>query len=363
MRPPAEKRLQARLRLDYPGFKMAVELDLAGQGVSAVFGPSGSGKTSLLRALAGLEPRARGFVTINDEVWQDDSRKLFVPVHQRALGYVFQDANLFAPLSVKQNLSFGMKRVPLAQRRVSLEQAIELLGIGHLLERQPATLSGGERQRVAIGRALATSPRLLLLDEPLAALDTARKAELLPYLERLHGELDIPVLYVSHALDEVARLADHLVLLEDGKLIASGSTEELLTRLDLSLAHGDGAAAVLSVKVLSHDSADHLSQTSFAGGLLVVPQRSAVIGQNLRVRVQARDVSLTLERQSGTSILNILSATVTALSPDSPGQTMVSLNVSGSPLLARITTRSARTLGLRPGLALYAQIKGVAILG
>lgn len=363
MRPPAERRLQARLRLDYPGFEMAVELDLAGQGVSAVVGPSGSGKTSLLRALAGLEPRARGFVAINDEVWQDDSRKLFVPVHQRALGYVFQDANLFAHLSVAQNLSFGMQRVPPAQRRVSLDQAIELLGIGHLLERQPDTLSGGERQRVAMGRALATSPRLLLLDEPLAALDAARKAELLPYLERLHGELDIPVLYVSHALDEVARLADHLVLLEAGKLIASGRTEELLTRLDLSLAHGDAAAAVLSVKVLSHDHIDHLSQTSFAGGLLLVPQHNAVIGQTLRVRVQARDVSLTLERQSGTSILNILSATVSALSPDSPGQTMVSLDVGGSPLLARVTERSARALGLRPGLALYAQIKGVAILG
>lgn len=363
MKPPAEKRLQARLRLDYPGFEMSVELDLAGQGVSAVFGPSGSGKTSLLRALAGLEPRARGFVAINAEVWQDDSRKHFVPVHQRALGYVFQDANLFAHLSVAQNLSFGMKRVPPAQRRVSLEQAIELLGIGHLLERQPDTLSGGERQRVAMGRALATSPRLLLLDEPLAALDAARKAELLPYLERLHGELDIPVLYVSHALDEVARLADHLVLLEAGKLIASGSTEELLTRLDLSLAHGDSAAAVLSVKVLSHDSTDHLSQTSFAGGLLVVPQQSAVIGQILRVRVQARDVSLTLERQSGTSILNILNATVSAIAPDGPGQVMVSLDVGGSPLLARITERSTRALGLKSGLALYAQIKGVAILG
>ena len=363
MSQPAEKRLQARLRLKHPGFELAVELDLAGQGVSAIFGPSGSGKTSLLRALAGLEPRARGFVSINGEVWQDDSRKLFVPVHRRALGYVFQDANLFAHLSVEQNLNYGRQRVAPSQRRVSLEQAVELLGIAHLMARRPATLSGGERQRVAIGRALATSPRILLLDEPLAALDAARKAELLPYLERLHSELEIPVLYVSHALDEVARLADHLVLLEAGQLIASGRTEELLTRLDLSLAHGDTAAAVLSVTVISLDSADHLIQTSFAGGLLVVPQQSAVIGQTLRVRVQARDVSLTLERQSGTSILNILSATVTALSPDSPAQTMVSLDVGGTRLLARITTRSARALGLAPGLVLYAQIKGVAILG
>lgn len=363
MRPPNGKRVQARLQLDHPGFAMAVDLDLPGQGVSAIFGPSGSGKSSLLRALAGLEPRARGFVDVNGEVWQDDSRRLLVPVHRRALGYVFQDANLFAHLSVEQNLNYGMRRVSPTQRRVSLDQAVGLLGIAQLMARRPATLSGGERQRVAIGRALATSPRILLLDEPLAALDGARKAELLPYLERLHSELEIPVLYVSHAIDEVARLADHLVLLEAGQVVASGRTETLLTRLDLSLAHGDAAGAVLSVQVLSHDPTDHLSLTSFAGGQLVVPQHGAVIGQTLRVRVQARDVSLTLERQSGTSILNILGATVTALSPDSPGQLMVSLDIGGAPLLARVTERSARLLRLQPGLALYAQIKGVAILG
>ena len=357
------KPIRARLALSRPGFDLAVDLDLAGHGVTAVFGPSGSGKTSLLRAVAGLERGAKGYLSIADEVWQDDARGVFVPVHQRALGCVFQDASLFSHLSVAQNLAFGLKRVAPAQRRVALAQVVDLLGIGHLQERQPGTLSGGERQRVAIARSLASSPRILLLDEPLAALDAARKAELLPYLEGLHRELDIPVLYVSHAPDEVARLADDLVLLESGRVLAHGPVDQLLTRLDLPLAHGDSAASVLRVEVLSHDAQDHLTRTGFAGATLLVPRHAATIGQTLRIRVQARDVSLTLQRQSATSILNILPATVSAVSADSPGQVMVSLDVAGSPLLARVTERSVRTLALAPGLALYAQIKGVAILG
>jgi molybdate transport system ATP-binding protein len=231
------------------------------------------------------------------------------------------------------------------------------------MQRRPDALSGGERQRVAIARALASSPRILLMDEPLAALDAARKAEVLPYLEKLHSELDIPVLYVSHAIDEAARLADHLVLMEAGKVTASGRAEDLLTRLDLSLAHGDTAGAVLTLTVSGHDELDHLSTAIFSGGLMSLPMQNRNIGQRLRIRVQARDVSLTLQRQSGTSILNILSATVSAIAPDSPGQVMVSLDVGGCTLLARITERSARTLALEPGLKLYAQIKGVAILG
>jgi len=363
MNSPDRQRVRARFKLNYPGFQLDVNLDLAGRGVTALFGPSGSGKTSCLRAIAGLERRAKGYLAVNDEVWQDDDHGLFLSVHRRALGYVFQDANLFTHLNVAQNLAYGLNRVAPAQRRVALEQTVALLGIGHLMQRQPDTLSGGERQRAAIARALASSPRILLLDEPLAALDAQRKAEVLPYLEKLQSELDIPVLYVSHALDEVARLAEHMVLLEAGSVSASGRTDALLTRLDLPLAHGDTAGAVLSVTVASHDRDDHLTTASFAGGLLSLPMQGASVGQSLRIRVQARDVSLTLQQQSGTSILNILRASVTALSPDSPGQVMVSLDVTGCPLLARITARSARTLGLTPGLTLYAQIKGVAILG
>ena len=358
--------LHAKFKLSYPGFALDLDLRLSGSGVTALFGPSGSGKTSCLRAIAGLErtdPGAASTIAVNGVVWQDDANAVWLPVHQRALGFVFQDANLFTHLTVAQNLAFGMARVPRDQRRVSLDKWVALLGIGHLMDRQPTLLSGGERQRVAIARALATSPGLLLLDEPLAALDAQRKAEILPYLEKLPAELDIPILYVSHAIDEVARLADQMVLLDAGRVVASGPTADLLTRLDLPLAHGDTAGAVLSATVVSHDPDDHLTLVSFSGGRLWVTQQSSNVGQPLRIRVQARDVSLTLARQSGTSILNILPATVVTLAPDSPGQMMVALEVGGSRMLARVTTRSAHALGLQAGLLVYAQIKGVAILG
>jgi molybdate transport system ATP-binding protein len=343
-----------------------VDLDLAGHGVTALFGPSGSGKTSCLRAIAGLQRNKhdRGaYVAVNDEVWQDGAKGLFVPVHLRALGYVFQDANLFAHLNVAQNLAFGMTRVPAPQRRVAMDQAVDLLGIGHLLKRQSTTLSGGERQRVAIARAVVTSPRILLMDEPLAALDAARKAEILPYLQKLHSELNIPVLYVTHALDEVARLADHMVLLDAGRVLVSGATADLMTQLDLSLAHGDSAGAVIEASISGHEPSYHLSMATFSGGRLSIPQQQITVGQSLRLRVQARDISLTLAPQTGTSILNILPVRVTGVSADSPGQVMVRLDAGGTPLLARVTEKSAHTLALTPGQVIYAQIKGVAILG
>ena len=352
--------IQTRFLLARPGFTLDVDLDLPARGVTALFGPSGSGKTTLLRCLAGLERAPRAFLSVGGEIWQDDTR--WLPTHQRPLGYVFQEASLFAHLTVLGNLRYGMRRTGEAPR-VSLEHAIELLGIRHLLERRPERLSGGELQRVAIARALALSPRLLLMDEPLAALDLKRKQEILPYLERLQGELDIPMIYVSHSIDEVARLADYLVLLDGGRVTASGATAALMTQLDLSLAHGDSAGAVVKATLSGHEPADHLSLATFCGGCLSVPQQPLAVGQPLRIRVQARDVSLTLERQHGTSILNILPAIVTALSPDGPGQVMVALDVGGCALLARITARSAQALALEPGLALYAQIKGVAVLG
>ncbi len=344
-------------------FALDVSLQLPGRGVTAIFGPSGSGKTTLLRSIAGLERPPGGYLAINGDVWQDESAGIFKPVHSRSLGYVFQAANLFAHLSVQGNLDYGLRRVPLAERKVSLTQATELLGIGKLLHRQPATLSGGERQRVAIARALATSPQLLLMDEPLAALDVQRKAEVLPYLERLHTELHIPVLYVSHAPDEVARLADHLVLLDAGRVLASGPTRELMTRLDLPLAHGDAAAAVIDAVVTRVEADYHLSHAEFAGGQISLLNPHLQVGQRVRVRVQARDVSLTLERQQGTSVLNIFAATVSVISPDSPGQVMVALDAGGSTLLARITQKSLETLQLQPGSPVFAQVKGVAVLG
>lgn len=355
--------LEMSFRRELVDFSLDVALALPGRGVTAIFGPSGCGKTSLLRSVAGLERAGTGCLVINGEVWQDDARGIFRPVHERALGYVFQEASLFAHLDVRRNLDFGLRRVPVAQRRVSLDQAIDLLGLEGLLLRQPGTLSGGERQRVAIARAIATSPRLLLMDEPLAALDMHRKAEILPYLERLHAQLNLPVLYVSHAPDEVARLADHLVLLDAGRVSAVGPAAKLMTRLDLSLAHGDSAAALIDAMVMQLEPAWHLGYADFSGGRISLLNQSVKVGQRVRVRIQARDVSLTLQRQEGTSVLNIFPAIVTGLSPDSPGQVMVRLDAGGSTLLARITHKSAEALRLQPGRPVYAQVKGVAVLG
>ena len=371
--PPA---IQFQATLQRPGFTLDVALELPGRGITALFGASGSGKTTCLRVLAGLEPSAQGRICVAGEVWQDSAQGIFRPVHRRALGVVFQEASLFDHLNVQDNLQFGFKRTPTAERRHGWDHPLALLGIGHLLLRWPHELSGGERQRVAIARALAASPRLLLMDEPLAALDAARKAEILPYLERLQAELDIPVLYVSHAIDEVARLADHLVLLEAGRVTASGPTSTLLTRLNLPLAQGDMAAAVIQGTVQAHEPDFHLTQVGFPGGCLrfVTPPRHPArpLGQAVRLRVQARDVSLTLTRQTDTSILNVLSATVTELREDSPGYVMVALDAGGlhllapdegaARLLARVTQKSASALQLAPGKTVFAQVKGVALL-
>ena len=354
--------IEARLQLARADFSLDVDLKLPGHGVTALFGPSGCGKTTCLRSLAGLE-RARGRVTVNQKIWQDDHSKQWLPTHQRALGYVFQEASLFAHLSVQKNIAYGLKRTPVERRRVSKERAVELLGIGHLLERMPATLSGGERQRVAIARALATSPEVLLMDEPLAALDAQRKAEVLPYLEQLQRQLQIPIVYVSHSMDEVARLAQHMVLLNAGRVLAQGSVTELLSNLDLPLAHGDVASSVVHATVQSHDAADHLSTLIFDGGQLqLVMARPRQVGSQVQLRVQARDVSLSLHRPEASSILNILPMQVLRLREDGPGQTMVSLQAGNTRLLARITQHSARALALQAGMQVYAQIKGMALL-
>jgi molybdate transport system ATP-binding protein len=355
--------IKANFKRTVGDFSLDVDVLLPGRGVSAIFGPSGSGKTTLLRCMAGLARVPSGYFAVNGDVWQDDARQVFTPVYKRSLGYVSQAANLFAHLSVQGNLDYGLNRIPLAQRRVAMDQVVDLLGIHKLLSRQPATLSGGEAQRVAIARALATSPQLLLMDEPLAALDVQRKAEVLPYLERLHAELAIPIVYVSHAPDEVARLADHLVLLDAGQVTASGATRELMTRLDLPLAYGDAAAAILEAVVTRVEPDYHLSHAEFEGGQISVLNPNLKIGQRVRLRVQARDVSLTLERQHGTSVLNIFAATVAVISADSPGQVMVALDAGGSTLLARITQKSLETLQLQPGSPVFAQVKGVAVLG
>ena len=354
--------IQARFQLDYPGFSLDVDLDLPGRGVTALFGHSGSGKTTLLRAIAGLEHAPSGTLSVNGETWQDGA--VFRPTHQRSLGYVFQEASLFPHLSVQANLQYGQKRVAASSRRVSLDQAVDMLDIGHLLDRKPARLSGGERQRVGIARALATSPRLLLMDEPLAALDHALKQEILPYLERLHDELDIPVLYVSHAPDEVARLADHIVVMESGKAVASGPLGDTLARLDLPIRLGEDAGVVLDAVVAAHDGEWQLAHMEFAGGRLWVRDHGLPVGHRARVRILARDVSLARAPMTGTSILNTLPAIVVDSVADAhPALTLVKLRVGESPLLARLTRRSAHALEIAPGQLLYVQIKAVALIG
>ncbi len=352
--------IEARFRIDRRDFVLDVDLEIPARGVTAVFGPSGCGKTTLLRAIAGLERCRDGFLQVGGQVWQDG--KHFVPPHRRPLGYVFQEASLFEHLNVRRNLEYGARRVPEAEGRISMDRAIELLGIGPLLERGVDRLSGGERQRVAIARALAVSPRLLLMDEPLSSLDLQRKQEIMPYLESLHDELDIPMLFVSHSPDEVARLADHLVLLEAGRVRAADPIGEMLTRLDLPLACDDEAGALIQATVVGHDEDFDLTHLDFPGGSFSVARRSLAVGHRVRLRVAARDVSLTLEHQSGTSILNIFSATVEEVVPAGDAQVMVRLAVGGVPMLSRVTRRSASLLDLGPGKEVHAQVKSVALL-
>ncbi|MHB1291530.1 MAG: molybdenum ABC transporter ATP-binding protein [Sulfuricella sp.] len=354
--------ISARFDLALGEFRLAAGFDAPGRGVTALFGPSGSGKTTLLRCLAGLERTSNGYLEVNGEIWQDDSIGIYLPTHRRPLGYVFQEASLFPHLSVRRNLEYGWKRIPATQRRVGFDQAVELVGIGPLLARDPARLSGGERQRVAIARALLVSPDLLLMDEPLAALDMASKSDILPYLERLHDELSIPVLYVSHSPDEVARLADYMVLMDRGRSVASGPHKDMLARLDLPLAHGDEAGVVIDTVVGEHDETYHLTRLDFAGGAISVARQPHALGHRMRLRIHARDVSLALERHGDSSILNILPARVVEIVDENPAQVAVRLDAGGVPLLARITRKSSTLLGLEPGMAVFAQVKSVALL-
>lgn len=356
-------RIRARFLLQHPGFRLDLDLDLPSRGVSALFGHSGSGKTSCLRCFAGLDRPREGYLQVAGERWQDSASGDFLPAHRRAIGYVFQDANLFPHLSVRGNLEFGQRRIAARERKVALDQALELLGIGHLLERLPSALSGGERQRVGIARALVTSPRLLLMDEPLASLDLKRKQEVLPYLERLHEELDIPVIYVSHAPDEVARLADHLVLLEDGQVRASGPLKELLLRTDLPFASDDDAEAVIDGQASAYDARYGLVELCLPGSeaRLRLPHAALQAQQRVRVKIKARDVSLSLQRAEGSSLLNLLPVTVDSWQV-LDAQVLLTLRLGEQRLLARITRYSFDQLGIHAGQAIWAQIKSVSLL-
>jgi molybdate transport system ATP-binding protein len=355
--------IHARLRRDFGDFDLEVDLTLPGRGVTILFGASGCGKTTLLRSLAGLEPAARGYLSINGEIWQDDAPGRFLPPHHRAIGYVFQDAALFPHLSVRRNLDYGQRRVPKEDRRIAFDQAVDLLGIRPLLERMPDKLSGGERQRVGMARALLTSPKLLLMDEPLASLDLGLKREILPYLERLHDEMDIPVIYVTHSPDEMSRLGDFLVLMERGRVRGQGSLAAMLGDLDMLSAFAEEPGVVFEAVVAGHDAENGVTRLDFAGGQLFVPMRGKPVGRRVRCRIVPSDVSLTLTHAADSSILNILPATVAEMGPVAEtGQVIVRLDAAGVPLLARITRLSCGRLKLKPGQPVFAQIKALAFL-
>lgn len=352
--------IEARLHLDWPSLTLDVDLTLPSRGVTVFFGPSGSGKTTLLRCIAGLERARNGFVSFKGDVWQDAS--IWVPTHKRPLAYVFQEASLFSHLTVLGNLRYGLQRVEV-QQGINFDQIIGLLGIGNLLKRRPDRLSGGERQRVAIARALAVSPRLLLMDEPLSGLDLKRKREILPYLERLHDELAIPVLYVTHSPEEVARLADHLVVIQSGRVVADGSLTELLTRLDPPIHLGDDAGAVLDATVSEIDEVWHLVRLDFPGGCLWTRNRGVPVGHTVRVRILASDVSLARQKPIQSSIQNTFAGRVDAIADDEhPGLALVRVRVAEVSLLARLTKRAVKDLGLSPGQEAWVQVKSVALV-
>jgi molybdate transport system ATP-binding protein len=357
---------QIRLRLPRPGFTLDVDLALPARGITVLFGASGSGKTTVLRCVAGLEQAAQARICMNGQVWQDDAEGIALPAWRRPVGYVFQEASLFDHLDVRANLAYAQKRAGRSagqgQSLLALENAIALLGLEPLLHRRTQALSGGERQRVAIARALATQPELLLLDEPLAALDPARRQEVLPWLERLRDELHIPMLYVTHAVDEVVRLADTLVVLAQGGVQASGPAAQVLAQVDVPLRLGDEASTLLHAHVAELDVPWHLARLAFAGGSLWLADAGLAVGAAARLRVLARDVSLATQEPAHTSIQNVLPCTVLAIADDShPAQALVQLGCGPDRLLARVTRRSVHTLGLVVGQPVWAQVKALAL--
>ena len=341
-------------------FRLAVKFS-AEAPIVGLFGRSGAGKSSVINAIAGITKPARGHVCINDVSLFDAAKGVDLPPEDRRIGYVFQDALLFPHMDVRANLLYGQRLRPSEDRFIEEARVVELLGLGELLRRKPNTLSGGEKQRVAIGRALLAQPRILLMDEPLAALDIPRKSEILEYIERLRDELSIPIVYVSHSVAEISRLADTVVVLSDGKCIAVGDVDEVMGRLDLRPATGRyEAGSLIEAKVAAHDLDDQLTTLAFDGGELIVPHLDASVGERVRARIRARDVSLATQRPVGISILNVLPACVAAIDEEAGPIVDVQLAVGGTTLNARITRRSLQQLGVHVGQDVYALVKAVS---
>ncbi len=358
--------IAARFRGTLGTFALEVAFNAPMQGVTALFGPSGCGKTTVLRCVAGLQRLADGDLAVGDEVWQAGAA--FRPPYERAVGYVFQEASLFPHLSVRRNLLYGQRRALRrgASEAVRFDEVVALLGIEDLLDRAPLRLSGGERQRVAVGRALLSQPRLLLMDEPLAGLDRFSKDEILPYLEALHATLSIPILYVSHDMAEVERLADHLVLMDAGRAVACGPLQDLQADPELPVARLPEASVALNATVTGYDPAYGLATLAVDGGTIVVPGDYGAPGAARRMRVRASDVSLAREPPAASTILNILPARIAAAEAQDTAQMNVVVRLGaagqGARLLARVTRKSWVTLGLRPGDLVHAQVKSIALV-
>jgi molybdate transport system ATP-binding protein len=354
--------LEVDIKRRVGGFALDVAFAAPTPGVVALFGVSGAGKSSVVHALAGLARPDAGRIALDGEVLFDAAAGIDVPAERRRAGVVFQDARLFPHLSVAGNLRYGWKRAAAAGRRIGFDAVVALLGIAPLLDRRPHTLSGGERQRVALGRALLAQPRLLLMDEPLASLDLQRKVEVLPYLERLRGEFGLPIVYVSHDWGEVSTLADSLVLLEQGRAVASGPLGALASRVDLpQLAGRADAGAVIDATVAGHEHARGLSLLDFPGGRLVAPQLAAPVGSALRLRVRAREVVLATEAPRGISVHNVLAGRVAGISDADGPHALVAVAVGPTRFLARITRDAVDRLGLRTDAPVHVLVKTVAL--
>jgi molybdate transport system ATP-binding protein len=352
-----------RVRLARADFQLDVDGPLPAHGITCVFGPSGCGKTTLLRCVAGLERPTAARVRIAGEVWEDTALGVCEPTWKRSLGYVFQEASLFDHLDVRGNLAYGAKRAPADQPHFARAAAIELLGIAHLLDGRTHELSGGERQRVAIARALSSQPHVLLLDEPLSGIDAGRKQEILPWLERLRDELRIPMLYVTHSADEVARLADTLVVMDRGRVVTSGPAARVLARAEDASLWGSDPGALITGTLVQREPRWHLARVDFQGGSLWLRDSGVAEGTHVRLRVLARDVSLVLQEPRDTSIQNVMPCTVLQVSVDThPSQVLVRVSCGQTLLLARVTARAAHQLRLAPGMTCWAQVKAVALV-
>ncbi len=341
-------------------FNLNVDIDIPENGVTMVYGPSGAGKTTLLRSIAGLEKNINGLIKVGDSVWQDDN--ICLPVHSRSLGFVFQDPSLFPHLSAKDNIEYGLKRSPRSENNKLMGRSIELLGIGSLLSRMPEQLSGGENQRIAIARAISCSPKILLMDEPLSSLGNTHKKEIMPYLESLNNNLDIPIIYVSHSSDEVIRLSDYLIYLDSGLVIDQGPISKMISSPKLPFSQGDSAKSLIKGTIKEHDEKFNLTNIEFSGGIISVASESLSIGRSVRLSVGARDVSITRDHQSDTSILNIFPVKIEKINSDGNAQMMIICKIGQGVLFSRITRKSVYLLNLKEGDNVFAQIKSVALI-